>query len=163
MTIPSEWSTLPLERDNQKGAISQKYQLKSDDEVKFLLYCREREVAEDVASDLRAVLVQPPHKLAQKEYETIEYILRHMSEDDFFARSNVETKSFGGCTVLVVEGLWKASSVKNYALFVPGNDRGTIIDEIHFYAPAEKFDLHLPAALEIFQSIKFVNGVRRAP
>jgi hypothetical protein len=163
MTIPSQWSTLPVERKQTTDSVTQPYCLKADEEVKFMLFYRGKEVSANVASDFQAILDAPPHKLSEDEYRNIIMIIRHMSEDDFFERYSVETREIDGRTVLAVEGMWTRSAVKNYGIFVPGNASGTIIDELHYYAPADKYVQYLPAGQEILQSIKFVHGDRRAP
>jgi hypothetical protein len=162
LIIPAHWSTLPLERSGRYGSVAQPYALTEDEEVKFMMYSRGKEVASDIAHDFQVVLAMPPHILTAEEYATIEVVLRHMSEDDFFERRFVETQVIDGRSVLVVEGTWKRSGVKNLAVFVDGNGKGSIIDEFHFYAPTEKYDQYLSEGQAIYQSIRFANGDKQS-
>jgi len=159
LTVPSKWTAAPMEK-GPKGEISNVYKLNEDPEVEFLLYYRGKEVALDIASDFKAVLASPPHVLSAAEYATIEVVLRHMSEDDFFERYRVVTTKIGGQTVLLTEGRWIVSDVKNLALFAAGNNSGSIIDELHYYAPAAKYDKYMDQGMAIFESIKFDGGDR---
>lgn len=160
MAIPAIWKSLPLEHSSSRtpDQVSQPYALKEDETVRFILFYRGKQVYPDIASDFLNVLKEPPHELDTREYASIEVVLRHMSEDDFFAREFVRTESINGKTVLTAQGIWKESGLKNLGVFINGNADGSLIDELHYYAPQEKFDRFLPAAKEILASLKFAKG-----
>ena len=84
-----------------------------------------------------------------------------MSEDSFFERYCVKTEILNGHKVLVVEGLWKESDLKTFALFIDGNGKGTLVDELHFYAPSAKYDEHIGEIKKILASTKFVQLERQ--
>jgi hypothetical protein len=163
MTIPAEWQAMPLERSNQVGQVSQPYTLKEDEDVTFSLYYRGREVSRAIAEDFLAVLNAPPHDLSADEIETVIVVLRHMSEEDFFKPTYVRTVELCGRTVLTVEGIWTASDLKNLGIFLSGNESGTVIDELHYYAPIAKYDAHLDKARAILNSIRFDDVKRKSP
>ncbi|MBU6451653.1 MAG: hypothetical protein KGS72_07755 [Cyanobacteria bacterium REEB67] len=163
MTVPSEWQAMPLERSSQAGQVSQPYTLKEDSDVTFSLYYRGKEVSRAIAEDFLAVLNAAPHDLSADEIETVIVVLRHMSEEDFFKPDYVRTVSLGGRTVLTVEGVWTASDLKNLGVFLCGNESGTIVDELHYYAPIAKYDAHMDKARAILNSIRFDDAKRKGP
>ncbi|MBS2009950.1 MAG: hypothetical protein JST01_23070 [Cyanobacteria bacterium SZAS TMP-1] len=160
LTIPSEWSCLPLERGRAPGEISQVYTLKADPEVELFLYYRGSEEPKLIAEDFLKVLAAPPHKLSEEERFATECVIRNLSEESFFKQFSIATESINGTTVLVVDGQWKESQMRNLGVFVNGDGKGAVIDELHYTAPPEKFDAHLPAVRAILSSIRFGQGER---
>jgi len=161
LSLPDTWVSLPVEQDARSGETSYEYRLRSDEDVKLLLFYRGRLLPEPIGQDFLKALQSDPHDLAGEEYFSIECVIRNMSEDSFFQRYSVKTELLNGHKVIAVEGLWKESDLKTLAVFVDGNGKGTLVDELHFYAPSAKYDEHLAEFKKILASIKFVQLERQ--
>jgi hypothetical protein len=157
MSLPKCWKALPLEHGNKPGQVSQPYAIKGDEAVRFVLFYRGHEIYDDVAADLCKLLKLPPHDLDAREFSAIEIVLRNMSEDDFFDLEFARTTVINGKTLLVAQGVWKSSGLKNLGIFIGSDKANKLIDELHYYAPEAKFEQYLPAAQEILHSLRFVD------
>ena len=155
LTLAGLWRELELEVEMTPPEVRREFCPRETREVKLVTYYRGRPVSGYSAECLNRVLAAPEHQLSDSEREDVEVVLDNMSEPDFFDLYSLRTETIKGRRVLLAEGLWKRSSLRNLAMFIGDAEDTGEIQEIHYLAPEELYDTYLETARKMFESIEW--------
>jgi hypothetical protein len=126
--------------------------------VKLCFYCRGNRIAAGAARDFHGILQEPDHILSEEEIESLSIVLRNAAYTESFSTSSIKTQTINGKRVLIVEGIWRVNQIFDLSIFIDSDNTGSVVQEIHFFAPALNSDNYLKDAHEAIESITWKSG-----
>lgn len=153
ISLPEGWHEYAADTNLPAETMVREFYLEAQPEVKFHFFNSGKLIAPLVANEFMDILELSPHQLSVEEFGNIELVVRDASEPEFFEMLSHRTEVLSGRTVLVVEGVWKFSNLKELGVFVHSDEAGRAIDEFHCSAPREIFETYRPQFEQILYSI----------
>jgi hypothetical protein len=154
--IPEHWqetSSKPTQ-DWAQISYSRDFSPPNASEATLSIYFRGFLISESSAQRFLQLLIEPPHKLATQEINSINQVLSRIADEEAFAIREISTKDLSGCRVLIIDGEWKTSQTQFQGLMVAADVYGREIQEIFFEAPASSF---MKYANVVTDSIRKIN------
>lgn len=127
-------------------------------EVVLAVFYRGRAVPLTVGRALIRILEEEPHQVAPDERSQLSPLLRTFDDSQAFELLRLETMELNERRAMAIEGIWKESNIKNYAVFFACGENGTEIAEVHFAAPVDQYDRYESIALNAIDSVEWANG-----
>lgn len=124
-------------------------------DVRVCFFYRGLPVDDESGHRFRALLEVPAHKLTSDELESMAVVLSNLAIPKAFTIESAETIELNGKSVVSVTGTWLDSGHKNWGLLISTDGSGSVIQEIHFIAPSELYDLYLSEASAAINSVEW--------
>lgn len=157
MEFPNTWTAGATEKKPMQTESLTKFQLAGDPDTKICLYDRGTPIRPSVAEAFHNLLEQAPHTLTESQFAALSEILRDKSQQ-YFSKRDARTEDLNGKRVLVVEGSFykgKPDQVDNKSIYIDADGTGSVVQEIWYDSPKNKYDLHLHDANKAFKSIRW--------
>lgn len=160
ISLPDGWREYQAQTnlDLPGEAVVSEFYLESRPDVKFHYFSSGKLIAPMVAGEFVEVLAASPHNLSADEFANVELVVRDASEPEFFEMMAHRTELISGKVVLVVEGIWKFSNLRELGVFTHSDEAGRAIDEFHCSAPREIFETYRPQFEQILYSIDWSSS-----
>jgi hypothetical protein len=157
MRVPEGWKELPQTHSDQRAMW--KFAVSGDMQAVFCLFSLGIPVGPQDAYNLCFLLTVPSHTLQPGELQSVGRIFRHDPEGTAFRIESAHTKDMGQRRILFLEGTWIQDGLRMLRIFVPRGPGGTIIEEIYFLAPPDKYALYREAVDAVLQSIEWIQDL----
>lgn len=125
----------------------------SQQEVTLTLYYRPRPLPSVCAGHFATLLSQAPHALSKQEIEDVDLVFRNAAYPEYFDMQSARTEDLRGRCVLVYDGVWLSTQLRNLGIFFPLGQETDFVQAIHYVAPADVFAAHLGEAKACLASI----------
>jgi len=155
MQVPEGWSR--TEQNNVDLSSMIIFTPSDDLEVQLGFYYRGTPISVRDGQAFRALLQTDKGSLAQDDLAGIRNVLADIADDSRFHIFSAGTSTFNGRRVLVVQGRWQANQYESFEMFIDAGKDGTVVQQIYFVAPPDKFDALLPSIKECLDSICWVD------
>jgi hypothetical protein len=119
-------------------------------------YYRGKPISQDDGAAFEKLLSEHKRALLPNELEKLRYVLADLADLEQFRIRSAEITNLSGRNVLVVEGRWLVSDSDTYEIFINAGDAGTIVQQIYFIAPKDKFYRQIKLIKEALKSIQWL-------
>jgi hypothetical protein len=135
--------------------------LRTHPDITLNLYYRPRPLPPNTARQFAAALSKPPHALSETGIDDISLVFRDAAYPEYFNMRSARTEILRGRTVLVYDGVWLSTNLRNLGIFFAADELAFFVQEIHYLAPADIFEAHLGEAKMCLDSIDWNEPARR--
>jgi len=164
MSLPSGWLETEIVKKHEFDLTSlREFHHPEQPDVRLTFYFRPLRIALESGQAFTQTLGLPPHQLAPAELEAITDVLQEAADPERFELANACTEDWNGKRVLIVEGRWRAVRADHFQLCVDMDGSGCAVQEIYFWAPADRFRQFLPEAKSALRSIEWRSLQSRGP
>lgn len=153
--IPDGWYLKPLHDPAMIITEAIEFKMPGEENVSISFFFRGRPESEVAADAFFSLLALPPHELTGDELQECLLVLDNLADEKQFAIASARTENLNGRCVFIVEGSWLPSQIKTKHMFIDTDGDGSIIQEVYFLAPPEKFERYLPLAEATFNSFEW--------
>ena len=161
LTLPPNWTEEPEpagadeEEMVMHGPQTKSFVLKTNLEVKLNFFYRGFPVPPKTAAAFHSVIAAGTHDLNADELESIAMIVREASEPEYFDLSTLRVDVLRNRQVLVVEGFNKEEQKYDLGIYIDADGTGSIVQEIHYIAPAQVYGNHRAEVMSIFNTLEW--------
>jgi hypothetical protein len=118
---------------------------------------RPHSVSRSDGEAFQALLQADKGSLTAPDLASIKNVLADVADDLQFQIFSATTSNFNGRIALVVQGRWQANQYESFEIFIDAANKGTVVQQVYFVAPPDKFEALLPSIKECLASICWVN------
>jgi len=155
MVIPADWRP-GRQRHNTLGlSFYEEYTPPGEPETILYFYFRGVPLEPEQAGAFKQVLKAPPHTLSEAEVEKIKPLLAGKASPDAFEILSLATELINGKHVLMLTGIYKGEEKPMIELFVDLDGSGSLLHEIEYQAPLDKYTVYLPQMEAAFKSLSW--------
>jgi hypothetical protein len=157
MQLPENWVEAKAAKTSANDHLRE-FVSSANEDVKLCFYYRGKTIGAGSARDFHGILQEPDHMLSEEEIESLSIVLRNAAYAESFSTSSIKTQTVNGKRVLIVEGIWRVNQIFDLSIFIDSDNTGSVVQEIHFFAPALNSDNYLKDAHEAIESITWKSG-----
>lgn len=157
MRLFGNWEEGKTEGDGAGSPYSKKYHIDGDPQIQMEFYYRGHRVNQKDAKAFRDVLDKEPHYLDLNELNSLSQILSGRGWVGDNTQLMAKTEKIDGKTVLIVEQASKLKPVRSRTVLVDADSQrpGSVVQEIIFRAPSDRYSEHVSRAVRSAQSIEW--------
>ncbi len=152
ITLPKDWVQGLVRRNLLGHSFYEEYTAAGAPEVRLFFFYAGATVEASVAAAVKESLAQPSHVLSQKEASQLSPLLR-ARHGPAFVRQAFQTEDLNGRMVLLLTGSYTEDNKNMICMFIPCDEAASVILELEFQAPADKFANFRNAAVRSIKSI----------
>jgi hypothetical protein len=123
--------------------------------VQLGFYYRGLPISARAGIAFQQLLQTEKEKLSADDLDQIKIVLADVSDQCLFQIFSATTTKLSDRPVLIVQGRWQANQYESYEIFIDAAAQGTVVQQIYFVAPKDKFEALLPAIKQCLASISW--------
>lgn len=155
--LPAAYQERPDEAVNDAVYV-RKFSHSENTDVAFVFFYRGRRLPQASAESFLRTLALAPHEVEAAEFGDLDLVVREASNPENFILSSCRTENKSGRRVLIVEGIWKASGLVEYGVFIDSDGTGSAVQELHFNAPQIDYADHIDEIEALLDNIAWKRG-----